>query len=409
LRASPATGGQRIAIVADAVYPYHIGGKERAIYEIGKRLAAKGHAIDVYTMQWWNGSKTASHEGMTYHAIMPLVPLYTKDRRRSIKEAVRFALATLKVGVRSFDLLHVDGIPFIPLISGRVVATLRRKRLTTTWYEFWGRDYWKSYVPGPQGSIGAWLERTVTHCPDLIISISELTTRRIAPIVGEARVVTVPLGVSMATVDATEPSSERIDILYSGRLLHNKGVDLLIEAVDKLRTARPEIRCVVIGSGPEEEPLAELVASLGLESNVSIRPFVDDEVDLFALMKSTRVFVLPSVREGFGLVALEANACGTPVVTTNHEDNAARDLIVPGRNGLLCAPNAADIAEKVETILESPAYSDRPAIRALAAGFDWDIVADDYEALLFPLEHRSPGRPRTPDSADQPPIASGPA
>jgi glycosyltransferase involved in cell wall biosynthesis len=378
---------RRIAVVSDAVYPYHVGGKERAIYEIGKRLAARGHAVDVYTMQWWNGPRTTTHEGMTYHAIMPLVPLYTKDRRRSILEAVRFALATLKVSTRPFDILHVDGIPFIPLISGRIVATLRRKRLTTTWYEFWGRDYWESYVPGPQGTIGAWLERTVTHCPDLIISISQLTTSRIVPVVGEARVITVPLGVDMAKVDKAIASTEQIDILFSGRLLHNKGVDLLIEATDKLRAERPNINCVIIGSGPEEEHLLALIAARGLESNVSIRPFVDDEGDLFSLMKAAKVFVLPSVREGFGLVALEATACGTPVVTTDHEDNAARDLILPGRNGLLCSPDDADIAAKVGEVLDSSDYSDRAAIRETAANFDWDVVAAAYETALFPTPY----------------------
>jgi glycosyltransferase involved in cell wall biosynthesis len=383
----PARGGQRIAIVADAVYPYHVGGKERAIFEIGKRLAARGHPVDVYTMQWWSGSRTATHEGMTYHAIMPLVPLYTKDRRRSIAEAIRFAVATLKVGTRRFDIIHVDGIPFIPLISGRIIATLRRKRLTTTWYEFWGRDYWVSYVPGPQGRIGAWLERSVTHCPDLIISISQLTTSRIAPHVGASRVITVPLGVDMSAVDAAAPSAEQIDILYSGRLLHNKGVDLLVEAVAKLRSERPEVRCVIIGNGPEKEHLVALIAARGLESNVTIRPFVDDERDLFSLMKSARVFVLPSVREGFGLVALEATACGTPVVTTNHEDNAARDLIIPGRNGLLCSPDEADIAAKVSEILDSSAFSDRDDIRDSAAGFDWDVVEAAYESALFPEPH----------------------
>jgi glycosyltransferase involved in cell wall biosynthesis len=188
----------------------------------------------------------------------------------------------------------------------------------------------------------------------------------------------------MAKVDAAAPSTERIDVLYSGRLLHNKGVDLLIEAVDKLRSERPDIRCVIIGTGPEKEHLLTLIAAHGLESNVSIRPFLDDEGDLFALMKAARVFVLPSVREGFGLVALEATACGTPVVTTDHEDNAARDLIVSGRNGLLCSPDDADIAAKVREILDSSEFSDRAEIRSTAAAFDWDVVEEAYEKALFP-------------------------
>jgi glycosyltransferase involved in cell wall biosynthesis len=74
-------------------------------------------------------------------------------------------------------------------------------------------------------------------------------------------------------------------------------------------------------------------------------------------------------------------------VTTDHEDNAARDLIISGRNGLLCSPDDADIAAKVGEILDSSEYADRAEIRKTAAAFDWDAVEAAYEAALFPKPH----------------------
>jgi glycosyltransferase involved in cell wall biosynthesis len=109
-------------------------------------------------------------------------------------------------------------------------------------------------------------------------------------------------------------------------------------------------------------------------------------------MKSTTVYALPSNREGFGLVALEANACGTPVVTTNHADNAAKDLIDPGRNGLLCDRNEVDLAAKLDAALEPSTFPDRDDIRRSVASYDWDVVAASFEEELF-IDHGAPTRP----------------
>jgi glycosyltransferase involved in cell wall biosynthesis len=120
------------------------------------------------------------------------------------------------------------------------VATLKRKRFTTTWYEVWGRAYWKTYLTEPGATIAAGLERVAVRCPHRIISVSKMTTARLQPIAKTGRVITIPLGVDLAKIDKTEASDEHVDVLYSGRLLENKGVDLLIKALDQLR--HPRIR-----------------------------------------------------------------------------------------------------------------------------------------------------------------------
>ena len=370
-------------MVSDAVYPFNTGGKERALYEIARHLVANGHQVDFYTMHWWDGADTPSRDGITFHALSALYPLYTPAGRRSLRQACFFALATTKMVAQSFDLLYVDSIPFLPLLTGRLVAWMRRKELTTMWYEFWGASYWKAYLPGPAASIGTRLERMASWCPDKVVSISDHTTRRLASGAAARCVVTIPLGVDLRAVDDAEPSPEPIDVLFAGRLLENKNVDLLIEAIALLREESPEVRCVIVGEGPEQERLEGLVESLDLADSVSLRPFLPSSSDLYGLMKSAGVFVLPSVREGFGLVVIEANACGTPVITVNHPENAARDLIEPGRNGLLCSPDPVDIAEKVRTVLgDRIDLLDSVSLRRRADDFDWHNVARAFEQVL---------------------------
>jgi len=375
---------RHIAIVADAIFPFHIGGKETALFEFGKHMVARGHRVDVFTMHWWPEPGPVEHAGMTYYPLMRQRPLYTSAGRRSNIQALAFGLATLKLISRRADVYLVDSIPFLPLLTARAVATVRRTRLATLWHEYWGPEYWKSYASPVTALSGATLERLAAKRPDKVLVTTAQTKDRLAPLVEEGRLAVVPLGIDLAAIDAANPSSETCDVIYAGRLLENKRVDLLIRAVHLLRTEHPGISCVIVGSGPEKERLEDLVRDLNLKDNVSIRPFFPSITSLFSLVKSSRVFVLPSVREGFGLVALEANACGTPVITVDHPDNAARHLIMQGKNGLLSSPDTTDLAAKIGYVLGGHSnFLSSEELRESAAAHDWAEVAAQFERELL--------------------------
>ena len=93
-------------------------------------------------------------------------------------------------------------------------------------------------------------------------------------------------------------------------------------------------------------------------------------------MKSAKVFALPSEREGFGIVALEANACGLPVVTADHPDNATRHLITAGENGFLTNVDATSLAETLSVAISGASSMD-PCASAERRGYlrIWDEVA----------------------------------
>lgn len=367
----------RIAVVSHAVAPWHKGGCETMYREILRRLAAEKCEVHVYTLHWWDGPRDIVRDGVHYHALRRKHALYTKGRRSSV-QAILFALAVLRLVKDDFDILHVDQMPLFPLYTARIVAWAKRKRMTATWSEVWGRNYWRDYLGVSLGWIGYLIESGALRLPDAITSPSSHTTRRLIA-AGARNVETHPLGVDLAAIAQARRSNTESDVIFVGRLLEHKGVDLLLHAIALLKAREPGIQLMILGSGPEEAKLETLVTELGLKDNVALLGEIEHDAEVYGLMRASKVLALPSRREGFGLVVIEGNACGLPVVTLDHSDNAARDLIRPGVNGFLATDCAEDIAEKLQVALNR--LSELQPTSEIGR-YDWDIVAARFARFL---------------------------
>ena len=112
----------RISFVSDVVYPFNIGGRERRLWEITRRLKMVGVEVHIYTMKWWDGEKTIDISGVRLHAICKQRPLYCGERR-SIMQALMFGLATFKLIAARFDVLtSITCLTFLsslPALSAR--------------------------------------------------------------------------------------------------------------------------------------------------------------------------------------------------------------------------------------------------------------------------------------------------
>jgi glycosyltransferase involved in cell wall biosynthesis len=273
-------------------------------------------------------------------------------------------------------------MPFFPLFVVRPIASLRRKKMYATWHEVWGKEYWSTYL-GASGILGAFTEWGAMKLPHVIISNSDHTTKRLKASNCKKQIVTVPLGVDVENILMLPVHDLESDIIFAGRLLKNKNVDLLIEAVAKVKRTKADVRCLIIGVGPERKNLERLVSERGLKNNVTFLNFLEDHNELYSLMKASKMFVLASVREGFGLVVVEANACGIPVITTTHEHNAAQDLIKEGQNGYLTKPNAAALATQIRRILkEGKKLTPRRTLEGRFKTYRWSHAAKTVEKEL---------------------------
>lgn len=363
----------KIAYIYDAVYPWVKGGVERRIYEIGVRLAKRGHEVHWFGLNWWKGDKNVEFDGILLHGIGRWDYLYVNGRR-SINEAIYFGIKVLMELSGDFDIIDCQEFPYLPFISVKIRALFRRFSIVTTWHEVWG-NYWFEYL-GKKGIFGWSIERLIAKLSENNVAVSMVVKEDLERITGKP-VKMIPNGIDFRRIERTMPSQEKSDVIFVGRLIREKNVDILIKAISLLKKDLPDIKCLIIGDGPERDKLKKLTIDLKLTKNVKFVGFLSNHDDVVSYLKSSKVFVLPSVREGFGIAALEANACGLPVVTVKHRMNAACEFVRSGENGFICKLSAEDIAEK---ILEAFNFRNTSKLIEMAKKYDWEKITDLVES-----------------------------
>ncbi|HEX8628739.1 MAG TPA: glycosyltransferase [Catenuloplanes sp.] len=197
--------------------------------------------------------------------------------------------------------------------------------------------------------------------------------------VGVSEVSEVPLGVDLATFhpDRADPEvraryarADEVLLVHCSRLSPEKRPELAVDALAALRAAKVPAVLVVIGDGPRRTALAYRAARLP----VRFAGFVADRSAVAALLASADVAVAPGPVETFGLAALEALACGTPVVV-----NAASALPeVVGDAGVAVTGVGRDFAAGVCELLDRPVAVRRAAARARAQRFGWPAAVDGF-------------------------------
>ena len=368
----------RIAFLYDCVYPYTIGGVERRVHELGRRLAARGHEVHHFGMKFWEGPATIESGGVRIHGVTPASPLY-EGGRRAILPAARYAAALLRpLLAGGFDLIDAQQFPYLHCLPAVLAGAVRDVPLVITWHEVWGA-YWREYLGGVKGRLGEAAEWAVARLPATAAAVSRTTRDQLAGLGTGRPIEILPNGIDTRAIASAPPAEGHRDLLYAGRLIPEKRVDLLIGAVPFLLDDFPSISLLVIGDGPERQALQDLASRLGVTDHVTFAGFLPDSAAVTGFMKSASVFVSPSVREGFGMGALEAMACGTPVVTVDHPRNAVVERITPA-TGRVAAPAPEALAAKIGECLADPSGF-REACTSLAAGYDWDLIVPRAEAF----------------------------
>jgi glycosyltransferase involved in cell wall biosynthesis len=196
------------------------------------------------------------------------------------------------------------------------------------------------------------------------------------------RITVIPPGTDFGRFNPDASVPREPVVLHVGRLKRYKATDHLLQAARVLKERGVKFTTVVVGDGDDKPGLEALAAKLGLGAEVRFTGFVP-EAEKVNWYRRAAVLVENSVKEGWGLIVMEANACGTPVVAANSP--GLRDSSKDGVNGLMYEyGNVPSLAEKLEKLLSDDALRNRLGQQAIAWAkqWTWDGAADAMERVI---------------------------
>jgi glycosyltransferase involved in cell wall biosynthesis len=353
----------RVCVVYDCLYPYTVGGAERWYRNLAERLVREGHEVTYVTLRQWERGQTPelAHGKVRVLEAGPKMGLYTQDGRRGVWPPIVFGLGVLwhllRRG-RRYDAVHVCSFPYFSLLAAAVARPVGRYELAVDWFEVWSDSYWREYLGGVGGRVGAGVQRLCARVRQRAFCYSELHAQRLRE-EGLRGEVTVLRGLYADTIAPAAPGgyagpSDRL-VLFAGRMIPEKRAPLAVAAIAGAAARVEELRGELLGDGPEREAVLTEIARRGLEEVVSAPGFTTAET-VDAEMRRAMCLLLTSVREGYGLVVVEAAARGTPSIVVAGLDNAAVELIEEGVNGFVCeSSDPRAIAEAIVRVHEAEA------------------------------------------------------
>lgn len=324
----------RICIIYDCLYPYTVGGAERWYRNVAERLVEQGHEVTYLTMRQWGDREVPQLAGVDVHAVTPRMPLYVRGRRRILPPVV-FGVAVcwhlLRHG-RRYDVVHTASFPYFSLLAAGLARPLGRFRVAVDWHEVWTRAYWAEYLGDLGGAIGWSIQRRCLRVRQRAFCFSRLHEARLHELDVNG---TVTLLKGQFEGEASEPpqQSEPL-VVFAGRHIPEKRPESVVHGIAEARKTIPDLRGVIFGDGPERPRVRAAIENVGLGGVIETPGFVEGDVVESALSRAM-CLVLPSRREGYGLVVLEAISRGTPAIVVAGEDNAAAELVEDKVNGFV--------------------------------------------------------------------------
>jgi glycosyltransferase involved in cell wall biosynthesis len=350
----------RICIVYDCLFPYTVGGGERWYRNLAQRLAADGHEVTYLTLRQWPKGERGEVPGVRVIAAGPRMALYGEGGQRRIEPPLVFGLGVLwhllRHG-RGYDVVHTSSFPYFSLLAAALLRPLGRYRIVVDWFELWSREYWSEYLGTAGGRVGRAVQGLCLRVRQHAFCFAELTARRLRAdgLRGE---VTVLRGMFSGPETPPAPVPATDLVVFAGRHIPEKRAPAVVGAVAQV----PGVRGLVLGDGPEYERVKAEIARLGVGDRVDAPGFVET-ARVEAELARALCLALPSRREGYGLVVVEAASLGTPSVLVRDPDNAATELVEDGVNGFV-VDSVDELASGIERVRAAG-----PALRASTAAW----------------------------------------
>lgn len=340
------------------------GGAEVYLYEIFSRLINRGHTVNLLVSR---------APGQTRHEILDGFNIYRIGRRENFNFFVPAALRSLlrhnKIDIVVDDL---NKIPFYsPLFTRKKVVPMLMHLFRKAIYRE-TNPIFASYVFLTETLI-RWL-----YPSSGFVSISESTAEDLRGLGINNKIDVVHCGVPPQP-DLSGIKRQKNMVAYVGRVKKYKSIEHFIHAVAKIKKHK-DIEAVIVGDGDARAELEDLSRQLKLD--IKFTGFVSEK-EKYRIYSAARIVVQPSVKEGWGLTAIEAQSCGTPVVCA--DSPGLREVVVHGKGGFLYPYGDIEtFAARITELLDDDAmwHSFTKAAQQRARRFSWDSAALKLEKVL---------------------------
>lgn len=346
------------------------GGAEKYLVTVAEGLAHRGHDVIF---------RTAAYPGGLPDEVVSGVRYIRKGGRYDI-----YARSVVSHLVREYDVDVVvdvqNGVPYL--------SPLTRRGPVVNLVHHVHKEQWP-VIFGPRLShLGWWMESRLAprvYRKTQYVAVSNSTRRELVGLgVDAERIEVIHNGTDAIPLDSTQRSLNPSIVVLS-RLVPQKRVEYALHAVAELAIDHPDITLEVAGSGWSLPHLEEVAREIGIEKHVTFHGHVS-EAEKHALLARAWVHAMPSLKEGWGLVVVEAGVHGTPTVAFT-EAGGPTDSIVHDRTGLLVDGGEAEYTAALRSLIEDDRLRERLSseVSTWVRQFHWDESVDRWERLLTDL------------------------
>lgn len=359
------------------------------IYEAAKAIQAKGNTVRVVTMHNPGSREHELMEGLEVFRVRYLpedkeklqqdaagIPAAWERGLKGRLPLVPFFLAYTKaVGIHAADcdIIHANWS-----LSGLAALLSRGRHKLPYVVTVQGSDVFKTLnKPGIRQMVGLALRKA-----GKVIALSRaLKTAALGFGLRDERVVVIPNGVNISQFPFATAEEKKNQVLFVGSLIERKGPLYLLQAMRLVHQDLPGATLVLVGEGDQRANLEEYIAANSMEDYVRLAG-TQPQSAVGALMRESRLFVLPSIEEGQGVVLMEALASGTPCVGSRV--GGIPDVVTENVGRLVEAGDVSALAEAIRAYLTDQNLwenASRAGRQRVLEHYDWNHLADEISAV----------------------------
>ena len=343
------------------------GGAETFTYEVARRLVNRGHKVE-----WFS----ASFPGSPDFEVLEGIDFVRAGRQSTVHFRAFLRYRRTLSGRFDAVLDEVNTIPFLTPLWAGIPCYMLIHQLA--------REVWWYESPFPLSLFGYLAEpiylKAYRKTP--VLALSESTKADLTKLRFSAPITVVSPGID-SLLGGQADRADLPTFLYVGRISPSKRVDHIIQAFSQFTSLTPRAQLWLAGSGTEDyvRSLHRLAKRLGVEDRIEFLGRLSTDART-QRMAEAHALVMASAREGWGLVVLEANACGTPAIVYNVP--GLRDAVRHEQTGLIVAPDARSLGNGMTRLWADGALRERLSVSALrwSTEFSWDRTADRVSEAL---------------------------